>query len=92
MKSQTQIITTDSQRLVQRLCNHWKHKFDITEQDGFFTIPFPDATVILTPTSEAIDININTVSEEKITQYEHVVLDHLNRMAQQEFSPTWTHS
>lgn len=92
MKSQTQIITTDSERIVKRLCNHWKHKFEIKEQDGFFSIPFPDAIVILTPTPEAIAISINTVSEEKITHYEKVVLEHLNRMAQQEFATTWTHS
>lgn len=88
-QSSASIHTTDSTRIVKRLCNHWKHKFEITEQDQKFTIPFPDANVVLEATSTDILILIRTKQQNGLQQYENVVLDHLNRMAQQEFSVNW---
>ena len=50
----------------------------------------PDATVKLMPQSEALLVSIDS-SLEDLSTLEKVVLDHLSRMAQQEFTATWQH-
>lgn len=91
MKSQTEINTLEAARIAKRLLNHWKHKFEVSETTETLSIFMPDATVNLIPKTEvllvSIDSNLNDLST-----LERVVLEHLNRMAQQEFSATWQHS
>ena len=89
IQSKTSIESDDGARIVKRLCNHWKHKFEITEQDGNFFIPFPEANVNLEATNQQILIEINTEQTDKLEHYQNVVINHLNRMAQQEFSVEW---
>lgn len=89
MISHSEILTDDGARIVKRLCNHWKHKFEITENDGKFEIPFPDAKVVLQATATQIIIDIHTEKSDVIEQCQNVVVNHLNRMAQQEFSTEW---
>lgn len=91
MKSQTEINTLEAARIAKRLLNHWKHKFEVSETAETLSIFMPDATVNLVPQAElllvSIDSNLNDLST-----LERVVLEHLNRMAQQEFTATWQHS
>ena len=89
IQSKSTIESNDGARIVKRLCNHWKHKFEITEQDGKFNIPFPEASVILEATDQQILIEINTEQADKLEHYQNVVINHLNRMAQQEFAAEW---
>jgi len=49
----------------------------------------PTATVTLTPLEQHLDVLISSENAEDI-RLEDVVLDHLNRMAQQEFQADWT--
>ena len=51
MKSNTKITTSEAARIAKRLLNHWKHKFEVAETDGDFSIFMPDATVKLIPQS-----------------------------------------
>ena len=90
MKSNTAITTSEAARIAKRLLNHWKHKFEVAETDGNFSIFMPDATVKLIPQSEALLVSIDS-SLEDVSTLEKVVLDHLSRMAQQEFTVTWQH-
>lgn len=90
MKSSTQIQTQESKRIAKRLLNHWKHKFEVSEIDNEFKIFMPDATVILTAQAETLDTEIQTQRED-YEFLEKVVIDHLNRMAQQEFEVVWQH-
>lgn len=89
IQSSTHIQTDDGARIVKRLCNHWKHKFEITEQNQKFHIPFPEADVILEATSTEILALIRTEKAELLDQYENVVINHLNRMAHAEFLANW---
>ena len=50
----------------------------------------PDATVKLMPQPEALLVSIDSPLED-LSTLEKVVLDHLSRMAQQEFTATWQH-
>jgi uncharacterized protein len=90
MKSNTQIITSEAARIAKRLLNHWKHKFEVSETEEDFSIFMPDATVKLTPQSTLLWVSIDS-SLEDLSRLEKVVLDHLSRMAQQEFTATWQH-
>lgn len=90
MKTNTTIATTDAKRIAKRLLNHWKHKFDVAETETLFTIFMPDAEVKLFAEPEQLKIEIQTARED-YTLLEKVVLDHVNRMAQQEFEVIWSH-
>ncbi|MGE8558189.1 MAG: DUF2218 domain-containing protein [Acinetobacter sp.] len=90
MKSNTQIITSEAARIAKRLLNHWKHKFEVSETEDSFSIFMPDATVKLIPQSTLLLVSIDS-SLEDLSRLEKVVLDHLSRMAQQEFTATWQH-
>jgi hypothetical protein len=50
----------------------------------------PTATVILTPHEQSLDVMIEN-QQENVEYLEQVVIDHLNRMAQQEFTVEWQH-
>ncbi|TCB49630.1 DUF2218 domain-containing protein [Acinetobacter sp. ANC 4779] len=90
MKSNTQITTPEASRIAKRLLNHWKHKFEVAETEGNFSIFMPDATVKLMPQLEQLLVSIDSPLED-LSRLEKVVLDHLSRMAQQEFTATWQH-
>lgn len=90
MKSNTQIITSEAARIAKRLLNHWKHKFEVSETEEDFSIFMPDATVKLTPQSAVLLVSIDS-SLEDLSRLEKVLLDHLSRMAQQEFTAIWQH-
>ncbi|MHA3056185.1 DUF2218 domain-containing protein [Acinetobacter sp. ANC 4633] len=90
MHSQTQLATTEASRIAKRLFNHWKHKFEVAETEHSFQILMPTATVTLTPQNNTLDVSIQSQLEPaEQTRLEGVVIDHLNRMAQQEFHVTW---
>ena len=90
MNSTTQISTTEARRISKRLINHWKHKFEVVETEQHFQILMPTATVTLTPQESTLDVSIDSQLETtEQTRLESVVIDHLNRMAQEEFQVTW---
>ncbi|CAG67598.1 MULTISPECIES: DUF2218 domain-containing protein [Acinetobacter] len=89
MKTQTSLNTVEARRIAKRLLNHWKHKFEVSESDTEFRIMMPTATVVLTPSEQQLTARIESELEDH-TRLEGVVIDHLNRMAQQEFNVTWS--
>ena len=90
MNSTTQIETIEAKRISKRLVNHWKHKFEVSETELHSKIFMPTATVILTPKEQHLDVLIEN-QQEDVQRLEQVVIDHLNRMAQQEFIVKWQH-
>lgn len=88
MKSNTTIQTNDAKRIAKRLLNHWKHKFEVAETDEKLSIFMPDAIVILHPHTESLLVYLDTKQEDD-AHLQHVIIEHLNRMAQQEFMAEW---
>jgi len=86
----TQINTAEAQRITKRLVNHWKHKFEVQELPDRSLILMPDATVALIPSQDHLDVQLDTQREDYLF-LEKVVIDHLDRMAQQQFEVTWQH-
>ena len=91
MNSTTQISTTEARRISKRLINHWKHKFEVAETENDSKIFMPTATVTLSSHEQHLDVLIEN-QQEDVARLEQVVLDHLNRMAQQEFIVEWQHN
>ncbi|EPG36873.1 DUF2218 domain-containing protein [Acinetobacter colistiniresistens] len=91
MNSSTNITTTEGKRISKRLVNHWKHKFEVLETEIDSKIFMPTATVTLTPQEQHLTVLIEN-QQEDVARLEQVVIDHLNRMAQQEFVAEWQHS
>ena len=50
----------------------------------------PDANVILRPHIDGLIVELET-SQEDDAHLQHVIVEHLNRMAQQEFTVEWQH-
>lgn len=91
MRSSAKIATLDAKRIAKRLLNHWKHKFEVAESEDQFSIFMPKATVVMNALDEHLSVQINTEDADN-SVLENVVLDHLNRMAQQEFQVDWLHT
>lgn len=91
MNSTTQITTQEGKRISKRLINHWKHKFEVAETKTDSKIFMPTATVTLTPQQQYLGVLIEN-QQDDVQHLEQVVIDHLNRMAQQEFNVEWTHN
>ncbi|KAA8733125.1 DUF2218 domain-containing protein [Acinetobacter qingfengensis] len=88
--SELRIDTLEAARIIKRLSNHWKHKFEITEQHEITTIPFSEQSrVFLSPHQDYLLAKIETTENERLEQLEHVVISHINRMANQEFPAHW---
>lgn len=88
MNSFTQISTQEASRIAKRLSNHWKHKFEVVINENSCKILMPTAIVELIAQINTLDIHI----QDSTPHLEKVVADHLNRMAQQEFSFVWQHT
>ncbi|MGN5765372.1 DUF2218 domain-containing protein [Acinetobacter calcoaceticus] len=91
MNSSTNITTTEGKRISKRLLNHWKHKFEVAETETETKIFMPTATVTLTPHEQYLAVLIEN-QQEDVAHLEQVVINHLNRMAQQEFVAEWQHN
>ncbi|MCD0188640.1 MULTISPECIES: DUF2218 domain-containing protein [Acinetobacter] len=92
MNSSAHIQTTQASRIAKRLLNHWKHKFDVVDNATLYQIMMPSATILLTPQTDELVVEIQAKEAETDLSYlEQVVLDHLSRMAQTELSAVWQH-
>ena len=90
MNSSTHIQTTQASRIAKRLLNHWKHKFNVVENATQYQIMMPSATILLTPQTNKLVVEIQAKDAETDLSYlEQVVLDHLSRMGQTELSAVW---
>ena len=88
MKTTTQINTLEAARISKRLLNHWKHKFEVSQSESDFQIFMPEYHITLTPQADTLAVSIESQVED-LTHIQNVVLIHLNRMANTEFSATW---
>ena len=90
MNSSAHIQTTQASRIAKRLLNHWKHKFNVVDNATQYQIMMPSATILLTPQTHKLVVEIQAKDAETDLSYlEQVVLDHLSRMGQTELSAVW---
>lgn len=89
MKTNTSINTQEAQRIAKRLLNHWKHKFEVSENDQLMSIFMPEATVEMHIHPDHLEVVLATEKED-YQRLQKVIIDHLDRMAQQQFEVTWS--
>ena len=90
MKRYSHIATTQAARLAKRLGNHWKHKFEVQETAQELRILMPSVTIVLQPQPDALYTEIIAQDENTdLNRLEQVVLDHLQRMGQEQLSADW---
>lgn len=90
MKRYSHIATTQAARLAKRLGNHWKHKFEVQETAQELRILMPSATIVLQSQPDALYTEIIAQDEHTdLNRLEQVVLDHLQRMGQEQLSADW---
>mgnify|MGYP002717107627 FL=1 len=90
MKRYSHIATTQAARLAKRLGNHWKHKFEVLETAQELRILMPSVTIVLQPQPDALYTEIIAQDETTdLNRLEQVVLDHLQRMGQEQLSADW---
>lgn len=89
-KSTAHIQTQQASRVAKRLANHWKHKFNIDENESEKLIHFPSAEVNLAPEAEHLTVTIQSNDDATdLNKLENVVLDHLIRMGQEPLEANW---
>ena len=64
MNSSAHIQTTQASRIAKRLLNHWKHKFDVAENASQYQIMMPAATILLTPQTHELVVEIQVKDAE----------------------------
>ena len=78
-------------KLIDRLANHWSHKFEIERSEGRASIPFPTATCMLVVQDGRLSARLEAEDDATLEKMQEVVADHLQRMARGEaLSIAWT--
>lgn len=90
LSSQLTLTTTDGERIIKRLANHWRHKMDIVVIDQQTIIPFsPVSTAKLWSDENHLFASLHTNEAEAFDKLKSVIVNHINRMAGKEFDAHW---
>src|SRR3546814_8650069 len=83
-RSHARIAAENPQRLIKRLCNHWRHKFPVhlDEQGGVIELPIGRCN--LRAVEGYLNAHLESADQDKTQQLQKVVADHLARMAGEE--------
>ncbi|EME00398.1 MULTISPECIES: DUF2218 domain-containing protein [Stutzerimonas stutzeri subgroup] len=80
-RSHAHIAAENPQRLIKRLCNHWRHKFPVQldEQGGAIELPLGNCNLRIA--EGHVDAQLASADQEQLQRLQTVVADHLLRMA-----------
>jgi len=85
-RSLADIASNDPTRLLRRLCNHWRHKFEIERRDDLHAlIPLGEVgTAEFTITSGVLHVDARHPDGEQLPHLQQVIANHLQRFARDE--------
>lgn len=83
-RSHARIAAENPQRLIKRLCNHWRHKFPVQLDEQGGTIELPIGRCDLNAGAGHLNAHLEAADKDKALQLQKVVADHLARMAGEE--------
>jgi len=85
-QSLADVPTLDPARLLRRLCNHWRHKFEIERRgDDHVLIALGEVgTVEFTLTPGVVHIKARHDDAEQLPRLRQVIANHLERFARDE--------
>jgi len=80
------ITSNDPARLLRRLCNHWRHKFEIERRDDQHArIPLGEVgTAEFTITPGVLHVDARHDNGEQLPRLQQVIANHLERFARDE--------
>jgi len=80
------ITSNDPARLLRRLCNHWRHKFEIERRDDLHAlIPLGEVgTAEFTITPGVLHVDAQHAEREQLPCLQQVIANHLERFARDE--------
>lgn len=83
-RSHARIAAENPQRLIKRLCNHWRHKFPVQLDEQGGVIELPIGRCNLRAVEGYLNAHLESADQDKTRQLQKVVADHLARMAGEE--------
>lgn len=83
-ESRASVTTPNAERLIKRLCNHWRHKFPVQLDPKGADIQLPLGTCNLQNTDGGLEVTLKTGDGEQLQRMQTVVADHLQRMGNDE--------
>ncbi|EWC40872.1 DUF2218 domain-containing protein [Pseudomonas stutzeri] len=80
-RSTAHIVEQNPERLIKRLCNHWRHKFavQLDEQGGVIELPLGRCS--LRWGEGCLDAELQCADQQQLQRLQTVAADHLIRMA-----------
>ncbi|WP_028237931.1 DUF2218 domain-containing protein [Stutzerimonas azotifigens] len=81
LESNATVSTANSQRLVNRLCKHWGHKFPVHLHDEGGDIELSLGHCALRHCEQGLEVRLRAEDEAALARLREVVADHLQRMA-----------
>jgi len=79
IKSNAQVQTQDAQRLINRLCRHWGHKYPVKLEEGFGEIELPRGMCRMYA-GDVLTVELEGEGDQ-MPRFQEVVAEHLQRMA-----------
>lgn len=80
-RSHAHIVAENPERLIKRLCNHWRHKFPVQLHEQGGDIELPIGRCSLRVAEGYVDAQLASADQEQLLRLQTVVADHLLRMA-----------
>ncbi|WP_168016394.1 DUF2218 domain-containing protein [Halomonas salinarum] len=79
--SRAEIPTESGSKLINRLCKHWSHKFEVEHGEGHGRVQFETGTCLMEAEQERLLVAIEALDVDALDSLESVVASHLERMA-----------
>ncbi|QNI01710.1 DUF2218 domain-containing protein [Halomonas sp. SH5A2] len=71
--SRAEIATPSGERLINRLCKHWAHEFEVEHSEQEAKITFVSGTCLMRADDEVLTVAIETLEEGHLDELEGVV-------------------
>jgi uncharacterized protein len=78
------VAATDPARTITRVCNHFKHRVEVTRETDRAVVQFPGATCVLLSTGKEISMRLQAEDTATSERLQAVIAKHLKQVAQPE--------
>lgn len=81
LETQSTVRTENAQRLINRLCKHWGHRFPVHLHDEGGDIELSLGHCAMTRCEEGLQVRLRAENDDDLAKLQEAVVDHLQRMA-----------
>ena len=80
--SQARVPTTSGAKYMTQLCKHWSHRLEVEYNETTGRIAFDgDRRCVLHATPDALEMEVETATDEQLARTQDTVINHLKRFA-----------